>query len=165
MLQTEAVSDELNSVEISITPVVKTKTLSADDKEVELKRDVRYTGTLRAYHVDADAAAAIFGFTKDANSNIVEVMNAAKKSFCIFFEAGTGKEVKYQKYLYDVKFDTPNFSFATDAGEETANLEITFTGEFVVIGGKQVRGVTVYSGKTGFVADEPTTVYAEAAGA
>jgi hypothetical protein len=161
-LQAGASADELNAVEITVTPIKKTKTLSADDKEVMHEKDVRYEGTLKIFDIDADGISNILGYKKDANGNVIEQLNdSSKAKFCIFFqgESATGK--KYQKYLYNVSFNPSNYVATTNSGEDTQSIELTFKGDDLYISGKQIRSATVYQGNTGWVESEPSTVYKE----
>lgn len=165
-LQDTTTSLELNSVEIKITPTTKTKTLEADDRRDEKRVVVGYNVTLTVYDILASTAKEMFGYTTDANSNTIEVVNSSnKKAFGVFFEGETAKGVKYQKYLYYVEFDEPTFSTKTDNGENTETMEITGRGYLVDTGTKQVKSATVYSGNTGWVTGEPTAMYKEVSAA
>lgn len=155
---------DFNSVEITINPVTKERTLQADDKEKVSTKILRYTGKLKIFEVDVDAAVALFGFTKDANSNLIQVENnTAKKNFGVFFQSETPNAKKYQKYLYDVEFKTPTFSASTDSGDGVNDMEIDFVVYLVTASSKEVAGATVYEGNTGYIADsaEPVTMYKE----
>jgi len=159
-LQDTSVSEEMNSVEVSITNVIKEKTLQADDKEKVHKTTVRADGVLKVYECMPSVARDMFGYAMDANGNTIERLNNRdKKHYGMFFEGKTAKDKKYQKYIYDVEFDEPNAVFTTDNGEESGTLEIPFRVEFVETDAGIVRSATVYEGNNGWVSGEPTAIY------
>lgn len=166
VLKVQALIDEtdieLNSVEISLEDVVNSTVRKADDKEVETKVITRYTGTLKVFDVDKSALKSMFGFTEDANGNLLELANSTKNSFGVFFEGKNSKGQVFQKYLYDVTFDVPSMTFTTDDGSTTDTMEISFNGAFLTLtDGRSLKAMTVYSGNTGFVSGEPSTMYEE----
>lgn len=159
-LQDAAASNELNSVELTITNVTKEKTFQADDKEEVKKVVVRAEGTLKVYECIPSVARAMFGYAVDANGNTIEKLNSAeKKRYGVFFEGKTAKDTKYQKYIYDVEFEEISPTFSTDTGEDAATLEIPFKIRFIEADGAATRAATVYEGNNGWVANEPTIMY------
>lgn len=159
-LQDSAASNELNSVELTITNVTKEKTFQADDKEEVKKVVVRAEGTLKVYECIPDVARSMFGYAIDANGNTIEKLNSTdKKRYGIFFEGKTAKDTKYQKYFYDIEFEESALTFSTDKGEDATTLDITFKVRFIEVSGNAVRSATVYDGKNGWVAGEPTIMY------
>jgi len=152
--------EELNSIEITLTNEVKEKTLAADDIERIKRKVVRYAGTIKAYNVSAEAAKDLFGFTLDANDNVIQVENSSsKKEFGLFFEGTTSEDKVIQKYLYRVKFQTPDLVQTTDDGTVVQTIDLAFDGYLLSVGGKDVKSATVYAGNTGYVTDEPTEMY------
>ena len=159
-LQEASAAIELNSVEMTITNVIKEKTLQADDKEQVVKTVVRTEGILKVYECIAAVAREMFGYAADANGNTIETLNSPdKKRYGAFFEGKTAKGTKYQKYIYDMEFEEMSESFLTDTGEEGTVLEIPFKITFIESDGKVIRAATVYSDKNGFVTGEPTIMY------
>jgi hypothetical protein len=162
-LQEFADGVELNAVELTFSDVVKEKTYQADDREEIKKVIVRGEGKLKVYGCDQARAIAMFGHSRDINGNTIDVMNSGKKRrFGMFFESKTAHDVKFQKYIYDIGFDEPEFSAATDTGEEVATLEISFDIRFLTVNGYMIKGATVYEGRTGWVTGEPATMYRQA---
>ena len=158
-LQTDKKAQEVNSVEISIEYVTKEKTLSADDTEEVREAVVRFTGTIKVYDVLKDALGSVLGYTIDANGNVVETVNAGtKKSFGLFFRCKNSRDVKFQKYIYDVEFLKPNETHATDSGDGTATIDLKFNGRIICADGKSYPAFNVYEGKAGYVeeGEEPT---------
>lgn len=159
-LQEASASNELNSVELTITNVTKEKTFQADDKEEVKKVVVRAEGTLKVYECIPEVCRNMFGYAVDANGNTIEKLNSSdKKMYGVFFEGKTAKDTKYQKYIYDVEFEEISPTFSTDTGEDAATLEIPFKVRFIEVDGAPVRAATVYDGKNGWVAGEPTIMY------
>lgn len=159
-LQDAVASNELNSVELTITNVTKEKTFQADDKEEVKKVVVRAEGTLKVYECIPAICRAMFGYAVDANGNTIEKLNSTdKKRYGVFFEGKTAKDAKYQKYIYDVEFEEISPTFSTDTGEDAPTLEIPFKVRFIEVGGNPVRSATVYEGNNGWVTDEPTIMY------
>jgi hypothetical protein len=162
-LQDVSASEELNAVEFTFSNVVKEKTYQADDKEVIKKVIVRGEGKLKVYGCDKAQALDMFGFSRDINNNTLEVMNGYKKShYGLFFESKDSHDKRFQKYIYDVEFDEPEFTAATDTGEEVGTLEIPFIAYFLTIDGHDLRGAVVYEGNPGWVANEPVIIYKQA---
>lgn len=161
-LQGSGIEEDFNSVSIKLTSVKKTKTLVADDKERVHEIEVGYDIELEVLGVEASASEDAFGFVKDADGNIKEVVNGTKKRFGLFFEGKTASGTVFQKYLYKVQFGTPDTEQQADSGENVVTLKITGKGEIITdANGVQVKAYTVYAGNTGFVSGEPTEMYKE----
>jgi hypothetical protein len=161
-LQGTGTEEDFNSVSIKLTSVKKTKTLVADDKERVNEIEVGYDIELEVLGVDAGASEDAFGFVKDANGNIKEVVNGTKKKFGLFFEGKTASGTIFQKYLYKIQFGTPDTEQQADSGESVVTLKIIGKGEIITdTNGVQVKAYTIYSGNTGFVTGEPTEMYKE----
>ncbi len=159
-LQEASASNELNSVELTITNVTKEKTFQADDKEEVKKVVVRAEGTLKVYECIPEVCRNMFGYAVDANGNTIEKLNSSdKKRYGVFFEGKTAKDTKYQKYIYDVEFEEISPTFSTDTGEDAATLEIPFKIRFIEVNGVPIRAATVYEGNNGWVSGEPTIMY------
>ncbi|MFA7136729.1 MAG: hypothetical protein WC125_12855 [Bacteroidales bacterium] len=159
-LQDAVASNELNSVELTITNVTKEKTFQADDKEEVKKVVVRAEGTLKVYECIPSVCREMFGYAVDANGNTIEKLNSTnKKRYGVFFEGKTAKDAKYQKYIYDVEFEEISPTFSTDTGEDAPTLEIPFKVRFIEVEGNPVRSATVYEGNNGWVSGEPAIMY------
>lgn len=161
-LQGTGTEEDFNSVSIKITSVKKTKTLVADDLEKVNEIEVGYDIELEVLGVEAAASEDAFGFVKDTNGNIKEVVNGTKKKFGLFFEGKTANGIVFQKYLYKLKFGTPDTEQQADSGENVVTLKITGKGEIITDSkGDQIKAYTVFSGNEGFVVGEPTCMYKE----
>lgn len=159
-LQGTSTDEDFNSVSIKLTSVKKTKTLTADDLEKVSEIEVGYDIELEVLNVDATAAASVFGFTKDTDGNIMEVVNTSKKKFGLFFEGKTASDIVFQKYLYKVHFSTPDIELESDTGDNVVTLKVSGKGEIITDAeGKQIKGYTVFEKTTAFVTGEPTSMY------
>lgn len=160
-LQTDKRSAEVNSVEISIEYVTKEKVLSADDTEEVKEVVVRFGGTLKVYDVLSSALDSVLGYEIDRNGNVVETVNSGtKKHFGLYFRCKNSRDVKFQKYIYDVEFLKPNETHATDSGDGTATIDLKFNGKIITADGKSYPAFNVYEGKIGYIAEgsEPITM-------
>ena len=158
-LQTDKKSAEVNSVEISIEFVSKEKVLAADDTEEVREVIVRFGGTLKVYDVLASALDSVLGYEIDKNGNVVETVNSGnKKHFGLYFRCKNSRDVKFQKYIYDVEFLKPNETHATDSGDGTATIDLKFNGRIITADGKKYPAFNVYEGKLGYLEEgiEPT---------
>lgn len=163
-LQGSGTDEDFNSVSIKLTNVKKSKTLVADDIEKVHEIEVGYDIELEVLGVDPTASESAFGFVKDTDGNIKEVVNGTKKKFGLFFEGKTASGTVFQKYLYKIQFGTPDTEQQADSGENVVTLKITGKGEIITdSNGVQVRAYTVFSGNDGFVTGEPTEMYKEPA--
>jgi hypothetical protein len=161
-LQGTGTEEDFNSVSIKLSSVKKTKTLVADDIERVKEIEVGYDLELEVLNVEASALEDAFGFKKDADGNIKEVVNGTKKKFGLFFEGKTASGTVFQKYLYKIQFGTPDTEQQAETGENVVTLKITGKGEIITdSNGVQVRAYTVFSGNDGFVTSEPTSMYKE----
>lgn len=147
---------EINNIRVKITPTVKTKTLNADDLEEEHKSVVGYKGDMEAYGVDAVALDALQEVEKDTNGNINHLAGTGvKKYVVVFFEGKNEKGVKFQKWLYKVKFDPITEECKTEDDSGTS-IALSFVGEVIQTGTKARVYATVYQGNKGWVEEEPT---------
>ncbi len=159
-LQGTGNEEDFNSINIKLTEIKKTKTLNADDKEKIKERITGYDVELEVYRVEAEAAELIHGHAADANGNLKEIVNGAKKKFGLFFEGKTSDELKYQKYLYLVEFTGSDFEASTDTGENTGTLKLTGKGYLITeVSGAEVKAYTVYHGNPDWLDNTPTAMY------
>jgi len=147
---------EVNNIRVKITPTVKIKTLNADDREEEHKAIVGYKGDMEAYGVDAAALAALQEVEKDTNGNINHLAGTGtEKPVVVFFEGKNEKGVKFQKWLYKVKFDPITEECKTEDDSGTS-VSLSFVGEVIQTGSVSRVYATVYHGNKGWVDGEPT---------
>lgn len=149
----ETAPADFNSVSVSLTPIKKTRTLAADDTEKEYEKYVGYDIELEVYRVEKEAVGNLFGYVKDSDSNIKEVVGSTdKKKFGLFFQGSTADGVEYQKYLYKIEFFESEFQTATDSGEGTDTLKLIGRGYPIVETDQtQVKAYTVYKGSDAWV--------------
>jgi len=158
-------ANDFNAVKVSLTPIKKTKTLSADDLEKNFEKYVGYDIALEVFRAERQAIAPILGYTEYSSGtlkDIKEVVNSAtKKKFGIFFEGATADGLVYQKYLYNVEFSEADFETETDTGEGAGTLKLVGRGYPIVeiAGGAEVKGYTVYEGSSAFVDGPAETIY------
>lgn len=150
---------EVNNISFSLTPTTTEKTLNADDKQEKHTAVIGYEGSIEAYGIDATAIAALFGATKDADGNIVHVVNGAEKPVCLFLQGQNTKGKKFQKWLYEVVFKplADELKTQTDTAE---SIKLEFTGKVLEVTldseSASVTGATVYDGTDGFIEGEPS---------
>lgn len=150
--------EDFNAVKVTITPTIKTRALNADNKE---KLDVKFVGyelALEIFRVEPLAVAPLFGYTKDANGDIKEIINATRKQFGVYFEGETADGLKYQKYLYKVEFTDPDFETETDTGESVTTLKLAGNGYAIKesASGEHVKAYTVYATSSNWKTTIPT---------
>lgn len=68
--------ENINNISVTINNKVKEKTLQADDQESVSRVVTGYEGEIQAYGLDADATTNLFGYQKNADGNVVDVVNA-----------------------------------------------------------------------------------------
>lgn len=152
--------EELTSISIELSQEKSTKTKRADNR---VKRDevlVGLNGKITAYGIDFDALAAITNsFVKDATASAFDFVAPASGNprGVFYYHAKTGDGKKYNVWLYDVEFETPNLP-AEQESEEPQTIELNFFAAKFKYGTKVVIGRFVPEGATGYLEDgvEPT---------
>jgi CRISPR/Cas system CSM-associated protein Csm4 (group 5 of RAMP superfamily) len=148
-LQGTGTEEDFNSVSIKLSSVKKTKILVADDLEKVNEIEVGYDIELEVLNVEAAASEDAFGFVKDTNGNIKEVVNGTKKKFGLFFEGKTANGIVFQKYLYKLKFGTPDLVYEAYVkivdSDKIENIKKTFEAmRYVSIGGNKSIGYNLF---------------------
>lgn len=147
--------DEINNISVTINNKVKEKTLQADDKERTSRVVTAYEGELQAYGLDADAVANLFGYEKDIDGNVMDVVNNEPLGFGMFYQGENEKGIAFQKYFYDLLL-YPGDEGSKTKTETAESITLSIDGRILAINGKNIRSKTVYQGNPGWVEGEPT---------
>lgn len=153
------IENELTNIDITLSTEKATKTKRADNR---IKRDeviTGFNGTINAYGIDFTALAAITNsYVKDSDGNldIVAPANGNPKGV-LFYHGRTGDGEKYNMWLYNVEFESPDLP-AQQEGEEPQTISLNFFATKIKWGTKTVIGRLVKEGTTGYIEEgvEPT---------
>lgn len=147
--------ENINNISVTINNKVKEKTLQADDQESVSRAVTGYEGELQAYGLDADATTNLFGYQKNSDGNVLDVVNNEPLGFGLFYQGENEKGIAFQKYFYHVKL-YPGDEGSKTKTESAESITLTLEGRILKIDGDDIRSFTVYEGNPGWVDGEPT---------